>query len=139
AGAIALAGVIVVAILIRAAPSSSAKAAVAQSPAKPGPGLIRLILAYGLFGFGYVVTATFLIAIIRGQPSLKPFEPIAWLVVGLAGAPSIWIWNIIGRRIGLERAFGVSCLVEAVGVLLRLWTAAAGVLAAAGLVGGPFH
>ncbi len=77
-------------------------------------------------------------AIVRGQPSLKAFEPMAWLVVGLAGTPSVWIWMTIGRRLGLMRGYAVACFVEAVGVLLSLWTEIAGILVAAILLGGTF-
>ncbi len=95
-------------------------------------------MAYGLFGFGYVITATFLIAIVRGEPSLRAFEPVAWLVVGLAALPSVLVWGLIGRRIGLERAYALSCAVEAIGVLASLWNTSAGILIAAVLLGGTF-
>src|SRR5207245_2163747 len=117
AGALSLAGTLAVAILIPAEHESVATAPV-RSPGAAGSkllvgGLLRLILAYGLFGFGYVITATFLIAIIRGTASLRSLEPITWLIVGLAGVPSVWLWMTLGRRIGLERAYALSCAVEA--------------------------
>jgi predicted MFS family arabinose efflux permease len=112
-------------------------AAAGTAPARRG-GLGRLVLAYGLFGFGYVITATFIVAIVRGEPSLKAFEPAAWLVVGLAGAPSVWIWMTIGRRTGMIRGYAWACAVEAVGVLLSLWTGIVGILLSAILLGGTF-
>jgi predicted MFS family arabinose efflux permease len=132
-----LIGLVAVALMVPAqqgAPSTTP----ASDRSSSGGGLIRLALAYGLFGFGYVITATFLIAIVREAPNLRAFEPVAWLAVGLAAAPSVLIWVTIGRRIGLERAYALSCAVEAVGVLCSLWNTTAGILLSAVLLGGTF-
>lgn len=101
--------------------------------------LVSLIVAYGLFGFGYVITATFLVAIVRDAPEIRPLEPLIWIVVGLAGAPSVIFWSKVGARIGIPQAFVVACLVEAVGVAASvLWVSAAGVILAGVLLGGTF-
>jgi hypothetical protein len=50
---------------------------------RANPRLAALVVAYGLFGFGYVITATFLVTIVRGSDQVRSFEPLAWLVVGL--------------------------------------------------------
>ena len=135
-GLVSLIGVVVVGFLVPAQPV--APVARTMATGSQNAGLIRLALAYGLFGFGYVITATFLIAIVREAPSLRAFEPVAWLVVGLAAVPSVLIWVTIGRRIGLERAYALSCAVEAVGVLFSLWNTTAGILLSAVLLGGTF-
>jgi predicted MFS family arabinose efflux permease len=82
---------------------------------RSGP-LLRLIVAYGLFGFGYIVTATFLVAIVRSNDGGRLFEAGVWLITGLAGIPSVYLWDRFGRRAGLATAFAVGCVVEAVGV-----------------------
>jgi MFS family permease len=79
--------------------------------------LLRAIIAYGLFGFGYAVTATFLVAIVRLGEGDRLFEAWVWLATGLAGIPSVWLWNRIAGRIGLFRAYALGCVVELVGVL----------------------
>jgi MFS family permease len=137
-GLVSLIGVVVVGLLVPAQPSAVPRAGGNAPGTQQATGLIRLAISYGLFGFGYVITATFLIAIVREQPTLRPFEPVAWLAVGLAAAPSVLIWVTVGRRIGLERAYALSCAVEAVGVLCSLWSATAGILLAAVLLGGTF-
>lgn len=82
--------------------------------------LVRLVVAYGLFGFGYVITATFVSVLARTTPTLQPSEPYVWLIVGLAAAPSIFIWNQISARTGARRAIALACLFEAVGVSLTV-------------------
>lgn len=82
--------------------------------------LIRLVMAYGLFGFGYVITATFVSAIARTTPGLQSSEPYVWLTVGICAAPSIFIWNKAARAIGARPAFALACVLEAAGVALTV-------------------
>jgi predicted MFS family arabinose efflux permease len=114
-------------------------------PAEPaatmqaGHGLWALVTAYGLFGFGYVITATFLVAILREAPEVRALEPLVWIVVGLAGAPSVALWSWVGGRIGIPLAFTAACIVEAVGVMATvLWITPPGMLIAAVFLGGTF-
>lgn len=112
-------------------------------PAIQGAGIDRrltaLIVAYGLFGFGYVITATFISTMVRAAPEVRFIEPVVWLVVGLAAVPSVALWNRIGGHLGNGRAFAIACLVEGVGVALSvLATSAWAILLAAALLGGTF-
>lgn len=118
----------------------------AEPQATPAPqaaharrGLPALVIAYGLFGFGYVITATFLVAIVRGAEAIRPLEPLIWVVVGIAAAPSVAFWTWVARRIDIARAFALACIVEAVGVAASvLWIATPGVVLAAVFLGGTF-
>ena len=101
--------------------------------------LAALIAAYGLFGFGYVITATFISTMVRLSPDIRSIESVVWLVVGLAAVPSVALWTWIGRRWGIHRSFALACLVEGVGVAMSvLASSAAAVLASAALLGGTF-
>lgn len=115
AGALSAAGFLIVFLLIDRGPLRSGPAV--PEPALPkSSALTRLILAYGMFGFGYIVTATFLVAIVRQGEGGRLFEAGVWLVTGLAALPSVFLWAGAARRLGATRAFVVSCVVEAVGV-----------------------
>ena len=97
------------------------------------------ITAYGLFGFGYVITATFIVAIVRETPEARAVEPFVWLTVGLAAAPSVALWNRIGKRIGNARAYAVAAVIEAIGVCASvLAPGPAGALLAAFFLGATF-
>lgn len=113
--------------------------AMAPRPSGAKPWLAALVAAYGLFGFGYIITATFLVAIVRGSAQVHAFEPLVWLVVGLTAAPSVALWTSVGEKIGIARAFALACGVEAVGVGASvLWLTPPGMLLAAALLGGTF-
>jgi predicted MFS family arabinose efflux permease len=137
-GAIVLCAVLAVGWLVPGDDGQRPRAAgVAARPRWPDLG--RLIGAYGLFGFGYVVTATFLVAIVRGTPAARGIEPLVWLVVGVTAVPSVALWSRVGARFGLRQAFGLACLVEAVGVAASVSRpSATGALIAAALLGGTF-
>ena len=136
-GLASLAGLGVAALLIPSDEPGAARARAADRG--DGRPLGPLILSYGLFGFGYVITATFLVAIARADPALRSFEPALWLSVGLASAPSVFLWRAAARRIGTLAAYALACGVEAVGVAASvLWPSWAGVLLAAVLLGGTF-
>lgn len=99
----------------------------------------QLIAANTLGAFGYVITGTFIVALVRASPVLQPVEGWVWVLFGLSCAPSVAVWNALGSRIGPFHAFAVVCLVEAVGVISSvLWDNPAGILVAALLVGSSF-
>jgi predicted MFS family arabinose efflux permease len=102
-------------------------------------GFVPLAIAYGLFGFGYIITATFIVAMVRGSAGIADLEPYIWVMFGLSAAPSVALWTALARRWGIRRAFAVAAFVEAIGVALSaLWLTSATVIAAAVVVGGSF-
>jgi len=99
----------------------------------------RLIAANTLSAFGYVITATFIVALVRGSSTLQGLEASIWVVFGLAAAPSVALWMAVARRCDSLRAFAIVCVVESVGVIASvLWLEPVGTLVAAVCVGGSF-
>lgn len=87
-------------------------------PPPPGRWLMWSALAYCCAGFGYVVSATFIVAIIESLPQMRGNGPIAWIVVGLAAAPATWTWDRVSRWIGRSHALQVAYLLQIVSILL---------------------
>jgi len=128
-----------VAGLIGPAPRTAKGASGSTANGRMSAPLLALIVAYGLFGFGYVITATFLVQLVRTNAAIAPIEPVIWLIVGIAAIPSVAVWSAAGRRIGTGYGYALACLVEAAGVLASvLWVAPAGAILAAILLGGTF-
>ena len=122
-------------------------------PAAPNParshratglaGVPRVVLplcaAYFLEGAGYIVTGTFLVAIVAGLPGLGRLGADAWILVGLAAAPSTLLWLRAATRLGPVAALVLAYVAQAVGVALpalsgSAWAAAVSAL----LFGGTF-
>ena len=116
----------------------------ASKPVGTAPGgilsapLLLLTLAYFLEGGGYIVSGTFLVAILKSAPDTVALGDAAWVIAGLVCMPSGLIWAAAGRRLGLWRALILAHLVQAAGILLpMLGSPVAGLLSAASF-GGTF-
>jgi hypothetical protein len=98
----------------------------------------RLIGIYGMAGFGYIVTATYLPLFIKG--ALGPVDPIqVWAVFGLGAVPSCFLWHALHVRYGTRPILILNLLVQAVGVALpALSHSALACVMSALLVGGSF-
>jgi predicted MFS family arabinose efflux permease len=131
------AGVMVWRLVPRDHPGSQIRAAAHRPPLPPG--FLPLATAYGLFGFGYIITATFIVAMVRGSRDIAHLEPVVWVMFGLSAAPSVALWTGLAARWGIRRTYAIAALVEAAGVAVSaLWLTSATVIAAAVFVGGTF-
>ena len=103
--------------------------------------LANVLTAYGLFGFGYILPATFLPQIAKQWLSGQSYLLI-WPFFGLAAALSVVLSQGLQRRfdnVSLLGFWRVSQIIMAVGTLLpALWQSLAGLMLSALMVGGTF-
>jgi MFS family permease len=100
---------------------------------------LRLVLCYGVFGFGYIIPATFLPVMARDALQGSAAFAWSWPVFGMAAALSTLAVATLVRRWGNRRVWCFSHLVMAAGIVLPLWSGGLpGILAAALGVGGTF-
>ncbi|MDK9838550.1 YbfB/YjiJ family MFS transporter [Klebsiella michiganensis] len=82
-----------------------------------GSAALKLLAIYGLAGFGYIITATYLPLFLSG--SLAGLDPVqVWAVFGLAAVPSCFFWHRLVQRYGYRRSFWLNLVIQAIGVLL---------------------
>jgi len=137
-GTLALLAAALVALLVPDGGVPRQPAGQAASAPLSGP-LRRMALAYGLFGFGYIITATFIVSIIRATQAIQALEPIIWVIVGLSAAPSVVLWGAAARRLGTAAGYALAALTQAVAVLASvLWQTTPGIILSAILLGGTF-
>ena len=127
-----------------AAKTSHTKATNANPTASITPAKLKLanvLTAYGLFGFGYILPATFLPQIAKQWLSGQSYLLI-WPFFGLAAALSVVLSQRLQRRfdnVSLLGVWRVSQIIMAVGTLLpALWQSLAGLMLSALMVGGTF-
>jgi len=107
-------------------PPPVVKSAAGEAPSRRWMAL--MVAAYFCAGWGFVINATFTVAIVEKQPLLSGQGPWAWLLVGLAATPAVFLWDRVARRTGDVGALLTAYGVQIVGVLLP---ALSGSLAAA--------
>jgi predicted MFS family arabinose efflux permease len=95
--------------------------------------------AYFCAGFGYVVSVTFIVAIVNQLPDLAGWGNLVFLAIGVGAAPACFNWDLIARRTGDLNALILAAVLQILGILLPvlvpgLWAAMLGSL----LFGGTF-
>lgn len=111
----------------------SPKPAQAQRPASQQAGLL---ICYGLFGYSYVLPATYLPAMARSFIPDPGRFGLIWPVFGFAALVSVilatrWLGNLLRRRV-----WAAAQLLLAIGVILPVWRQTATVLTLAALLSG---
>lgn len=110
-----------------------------QAPRKPPVRTAGLVACYTLFGFGYILPATYLPALARQLVDDPQVFGLAWPLFGLAAAVSTIAVSWCLQTANRLRVWAASHLLMAVGVLLPcVWTSLPSVTIAALLVGGTF-
>ncbi len=99
---------------------------------------VVMLAAYSLEGMGYIVSGTFLVAILRRLPETAHLGPYAWVLAGVMAIPSPLIWGRLAHGIGAWRALALAYGVQAVGIVLPLLGTASAALGAAASFGFTF-
>lgn len=85
----------------------------------PSATFMRLFMAaYFCAGFGYVVSATFIVAIINQLPGLAGQGNLVFLAIGIGAAPACINWDFIARRTGDLNALILAAILQIIGMLL---------------------
>jgi predicted MFS family arabinose efflux permease len=105
----------------------------------PWRSFVPLSIAYVLFGVGYIVYMTFVIAWLKEMQVSVFFSATLWVVVGIGAMASGWVWRRAMSNWWPTKTFALSTLVTAVGSALPLVSRSEPVLLLSGLlVGGSF-
>jgi predicted MFS family arabinose efflux permease len=98
-----------------------------------------LVTAYFLEGLGYIVTATFLVTIVKNTPGMANWAAASWVVVGLSAAPSTVLWQALSARFGWRKATTAAYLLQAGSLFMSAKAAGPiGILFSAAAFGGTF-
>ncbi|KKO49415.1 major facilitator transporter [Arsukibacterium sp. MJ3] len=106
----------------------------------PTSRFIRVMLAsYFCAGYGYVISATFIVTIVERMPGLAGSGNLSFIILGLAAAPAVLLWDRIARKIGYLKAIMLALLAQMLAILLPLWLSSlVVVLFSAALFGATF-
>ncbi|ABK45534.1 major facilitator superfamily MFS_1 [Magnetococcus marinus MC-1] len=77
--------------------------------------------AYFCAGIGYVVSATFIVAVMEALPAQQGYGNSAFLILGLAAAPACLLWDRVARVMGEIPALILASLLQVLGIVLPLW------------------
>lgn len=116
-----------------------AAASVPAAPPRLNLETWALTLAYGLAGFGYIITATFLPVIARRAMPGSVWADLFWPILGAGVAVGAWLVTRVGMHHDNRRMMMFLYTVQAVGVgVAAVWPTVTGFALSSLLVGLPF-
>lgn len=119
--------------------TSVTRAGVVMQDSPPSPAFLRIFMAsYFCAGVGYVVSATFIVAIVDHLPGLAGQGTLVFLLIGLAAAPACILWDLIARQIGELNALILAAILQIGGILLPVAGGLVAALSGAILFGATF-
>lgn len=121
---------------VRLAPAPAAGRLAAGLPVR---GMAAALAGYFLFGVGYIVYVTFLVAWLRAEGASTEFVALTWAVLGIGVMASPFPWRTVLASSRGGAALALSCAATGLGTLLPLafgWPAS--VLASAAVFGLSF-
>ena len=80
--------------------------------------LWTMLVSYFAAGWGFVISATFTVAIVEREPLLAGQGHLAWAMVGLAAMPAVFIWDRIARLVGDKQALLIAFGLQTLSVLM---------------------
>lgn len=102
-------------------PAAISSATGANAPPPPGRRWRWLLIAsYFCAGVGFVVSATFIVAILVQTPAFAGHGSGVWVLVGLTAIPSTFAWDRLSNRLGLIRALMLAYALQATSFVLPL-------------------
>lgn len=106
----------------------------------PSTAYLKLfIAAYMCAGVGYVISATFIVAIVNQQNPLADEGTLVFMVLGLAAAPACIIWDLVARKMGDLNALALAFAIHTLGIILPVFnTGSTAAYISAILFGGTF-
>lgn len=102
-------------------PVPMVRAAAAPGPSAPQASrrwLLTMGLAYFAAGWGFVISATFTVAMVEREPALAGQGALAWALVGLAALPAVFVWDRVARRLGGQRALLLAFALQTLSLVL---------------------
>ena len=97
---------------------------------------IPFAIAYFCEGAGYIITGTFLVAIVKTMPTLSEYAALSWMFVGLGAIPATVLWSMIGQRIGICLSVILAFLLQIIAVLMPIFTVNAFAIALSSMIFG---
>jgi len=80
--------------------------------------MLTMAGSYFAAGWGFVISATFTVAIVEREPALAGQGALAWALVGLAAMPAVFLWDKVARRWGDTRALLLAFGLQTASVVL---------------------
>ena len=79
-------------------------------------------IAYFCEGAGYIITGTFLVAIVKSIPELADYAALSWMFVGLGAIPSTILWSMMANKLGHAKAIYLAFILQIIAVVLPVFS-----------------